>query len=151
MKKLILLSFILAFSARLFSQTPITADAIKGIWASNLEKGHVEITRDGDKYNGRIIWLKVPAYPDGTPKVDKNNPDKEKRDAPLVGLLVLKDLVFVKDHWENGSIYDPESGKTYSCRITLKDNKLDLRGYMGVSQIGRTQTWTKVTDPQTTQ
>jgi uncharacterized protein (DUF2147 family) len=148
MKNLILLSFLIACSARCFSQTPVSADDITGTWISHLEKGHVEITRDGDKYSGKIVWLKVPLYPDGTPKIDKNNPDKTKRNQPLVGLVVLKDLVFVKDHWENGSIYDPESGKTYSCRIIKKDNKLDLRGYIGVSQIGRTQTWVLLTDNQ---
>jgi uncharacterized protein (DUF2147 family) len=141
MKKIILLSFLIASYTRTLSQTAVAADDITGTWISHLEKGHVEITRDGDKYSGKIVWLKAPAYPDGSPKIDKNNPDKTKRDQPLVGLVVLKNLVFVKDHWENGTIYDPESGKTYSCRITKKDNKLDLRGYVGASQIGRTQTW----------
>ncbi len=148
MKKIILFLSLLVFSGRLLSQSAHAADAITGIWASNLEKGHVEITLEGDKYQGKIIWLKIPTYPDGTQKIDKNNPDKTKREQPLIGLQVLKGLVFVKDHWDSGSIYDPETGKTYSCRITLKDNKLDMRGYIGVSQIGRTQTWTRVTTIQ---
>lgn len=145
MKNLLLLSIFCCVTG-MFAQKAktVVADDILGVWASNLEKGHVEITREGDKYHGQIIWLKVPAYQDGTPKIDKNNPDKTKRDQPLIGLTVLKDLVFVKDHWDNGTIYDPESGKTYSCRITMKEGKLDLRGYIGVSQIGRTQTWTRV-------
>lgn len=151
MKKIILLSFLIASYTRTLSQTTVAADDITGTWISHLEKGHVEITRDGDKYSGKIVWLKVPAYPDGSPKIDKNNPDKTKRDQPLVGLVVLKNLVFVKDHWENGTIYDPESGKTYSCRITKKDNKLDLRGYVGTSQIGRTQTWLLLPDGQVKQ
>ena len=146
MKKIILLSFLIAAYTGSLAQKSVAADDITGTWISHLEKGHVEITRDGDKYSGKIIWLKVPTYSDGTPKIDKNNPDQTKREQPLVGLVVLKDLVFVKDHWENGSIYDPESGKTYSCRITKKDDKLDLRGYVGVSQIGRTQTWVLLTD-----
>ena len=143
MKKLFLM-LLLSFTATPFFSQSVNADAITGIWISNLEKGHVEITRDGDKYNGKIVWLKNPTYPDGTAKIDKNNPDKSKQSQPLIGLNVLKDLTFVKDHWESGSIYDPESGKTYSCRATLKDNKLELRGYIGVSQIGRTQTWVRL-------
>jgi uncharacterized protein (DUF2147 family) len=141
MKKLFLLGCLL--TGLCYSQTTVDPDAILGTWSSNLEKGHVEITREGDVYTGTIVWLKIPTYPDGSAKIDKNNPDKTKQTKPLMGLCVLKDLVFVKDHWESGSIYDPESGKTYSCRITFKDNTLNLRGYIGISQIGRTQTWNK--------
>lgn len=136
---------LLFLSFSFYAQQPM-ADDIKGNWISNLEKGHVEIIKDSviGKYYGKIIWLKVPLYPDGSPKMDKNNPDKSLRTQPLVGLVVLKNLKFVKDHWEGGTIYDPESGKTYSCKATLKGDKLELRGYIGMSQIGRTQTWQRL-------
>jgi len=143
MKKNLFLLFTLV-GLHAFPQAKVKADDILGVWISNLEKGHVEISKDGDKYNGKIIWLKVPTYPDGSPKADKHNPDKSQRTNPLLGLMPLKDLVFVKDHWEGGTIYDPESGKTYTCRATLKGNELELRGYLGISQIGRTQTWTRL-------
>lgn len=135
----------LFLSVSLFSQSS-SPDEIMGIWNSNLGKGHVELAKDssGQKYCGKIIWLKAPQYPDGTDKMDKNNPDKTKRNQPLIGLMVVKNLTFVKDHWENGTIYDPETGKTYSCKATLKGDKLELRGYIGISQIGRTQTWERV-------
>jgi uncharacterized protein (DUF2147 family) len=142
MKKLFLLGCLLTGLG--YAQTTINPNDIVGTWASNLEKGHVEITREGDIYSGKIVWLKIPMYPDGTEKIDKNNPYKTKRSQPLMGLCVLKGLVFMEDHWESGSIYDPESGRTYSCRITFKDNMLNLRGYIGISQIGRTQTWTRI-------
>ena|SRR6218665_703924 len=142
MKKFLLLTCLLTGLGFTKAQN-VNPDEILGIWKSNLEKGHVEITKQGNVYSGKIVWLKVPNYPDGTAKMDKNNPDKNMRSEPLMGLLVLKDLVFVNGHWENGSIYDPESGKTYSCRITFKDNTLNLRGYIGLSQIGRTQTWSR--------
>ncbi len=142
MKKILLLIFSF-LGLYVFPQSRVKADDITGTWISNLEKSHVEITRQGDKYYGKIIWLKIPTYTDGTPKTDKNNPDKTKRTEPLIGLQPLRDLVFVKDHWENGTIYDPEIGKTYTCRATLTGNTLELRGYLGISQIGRTQTWTR--------
>jgi uncharacterized protein (DUF2147 family) len=144
MKKLFLLACL--FTGLCSGQT-VNPDEIVGIWKSNLEKGHVEITRNGDVYSGKIVWLKKPTYPDGTVKIDKNNPDPAKRNEQLMGLEVLKDLVFVNDHWEGGKIYDPESGNTYSCRITYKDGTLNLRGYIGISQIGRTQTWTHRDQP----
>ena len=145
MKKKIVLYAFLLLNASAFSQTPVASEII-GTWISNLSKGHVEIRKDsvGDKYHGVLIWLKAPNYPDGTPKLDKNNPDKTLRTQPLLGLVVLKNLSFVKDHWEGGSIYDPENGKTYSCKATLKESKLELRGYIGLSQIGRTQTWERL-------
>jgi uncharacterized protein (DUF2147 family) len=49
--------------------------------------------------------------------------------------------------WDNGELYDPKKGKTYSGMITLTDkNTLDLRGYIGFSFIGRSSTWTRKTD-----
>lgn len=48
------------------------------------------------------------------------------------------------DEWKDGDIYDPESGKTYSCYLSLKDNNtLKVRGYIGVSLFGRSETWTR--------
>ncbi len=61
-----------------------------------------------------------------------------------MGLLLLKS--FNKDGatvYEDGTIYDPKNGKTYSCKITHKGDQLDVRGYVGISMIGRTTTWTK--------
>ena len=142
-KKLLVSLFLIFFSLPFFSQKTINPDEILGMWNSNLGKGRVEITKENDIYHGKLVWLKIPEYPDGNPKLDKHNPDKLKQGEPLIGLFVLNKIVFVKDHWDNGTIYDPESGKTYSCRITIKDDKLEMRGYIGISQIGRTQTWTR--------
>ncbi len=82
----------------------------------------------------------------GQPKVDKNNPDKASQTVPLMGLKMLKNFVFDDGEWNDGTIYDPNNGKTYSCVIKYRDGKLDLRGYIGISLIGRTQTWFKVAD-----
>ena len=74
--------------------------------------------------------------------MDKNNPDKSKRNTPLMGYLLLKNFIFDDGIWKDGTIYDPENGKTYSCKITMKDkNTLDVRGFIGISLIGRTDVW----------
>jgi len=58
---------------------------------------------------------------------------------------ILWDMVKVGNKWENGEILDPKSGKIYSCKIELDGkDKLKVRGFMGVSILGRTQTWYKV-------
>ena len=79
----------------------------------------------------------------GKPKVDENNPDEAKRNTPLIGLVLLRGLEKDGDkEYDGGKIYDPKNGKTYSCKITYKGNTLDLRGFVGVSLLGRTSTWT---------
>jgi uncharacterized protein (DUF2147 family) len=87
--------------------------------------------------------MKIPEE-NGKPKVDKNNPDKARRNDPIMGMQLLKG--FSKEdesHYADGAIYDPKNGKTYSCKITYHGNTLEVRGYMGISLIGRTTTWTK--------
>ena len=142
MKKIFFL-FILIYTSISYSQT-VKADNIIGTWLTGNGKAKVQITKSGDKYNGKIVWLKEPNYPDGTPKVDKNNPDKTKQKNPILGLSLLKDFVWDDDQWEDGTIYDPENGKTYSCKIEMKSGALEVRGYIGFSLIGRTQIWVKV-------
>jgi len=145
MKKSTFTLFFLLACAFCFGQT-VTADMVVGTWLTASGKAKVQIYKEGTKYNGKIVWLKNPTYDNGDPKVDKNNSDKAKQTVHLLGLNMLKDFVFDDDQWENGTIYDPENGKTYSCKITYRDGKLDLRGYIGISLIGRTQTWFKVAD-----
>lgn len=145
MKKLFLLITCFLLNNLLFSQKP-NADVILGTWLTASGKAKVLIYKETNKYYGKIVWLKNPTYEDGKPKVDKNNPDKTKKTAPLMGLNMLKDFVFDDDEWEDGTIYDPENGKTYSCTMTYRDGKLDVRGYVGISLIGRTQTWFKIPD-----
>ncbi len=130
-----------------FSQT-FTADAILGTWLTGTQKAAVTVYKDGTKYSGKISWLRTPNYEDGKPKVDKNNPDDKKKANPLMGLVLIKDFVFDGDtKWEKGTIYDPENGKTYSCKITMIDkDKLEVRGFVGISMLGRTQTWIRIPD-----
>ncbi len=120
-------------------------DAIEQTWYNQEKTAKVKIFKATDgKYYGRITWLKEPNNAEGQPRTDVNNPKKERKNDPLLGLQILKG--FVKDgdkEYEDGTIYDPKNGKTYSCRITHKGSTLDVRGYVGISLLGRTTTWTK--------
>jgi uncharacterized protein (DUF2147 family) len=80
------------------------------------------------------------------PKTDKNNPDPTLQNAPLKGYRMLKDFVYSgSDEWAEGSIYDPLNGSTYSCTIKMEDpNTLNIRGYIGVSALGRTDVWKRL-------
>jgi uncharacterized protein (DUF2147 family) len=124
-----------------------SADAILGKWLTGTGKAHVEIYKNGTKYFGKIIWLKEPIDPaTGKPKVDVKNEDKRLQSRPLMGMMNLRDFEYAGGKvWEDGRIYNPEDGKDYACKMTLKnDNTLDVRGYVGISLIGKTQTWTRV-------
>ena len=129
-----------------FSFAQVESEAILGVWESGSGKARIKIDKAADKFNGRIVWLREPKDEAGNAKLDKNNPDESLRSKPLLGYSMLKDFIFKGDKtWEEGTIYDPESGSTYSCTITLTDeNTLDVRGFIGVSLFGRTDVWKRV-------
>lgn len=120
------------------------ADDIIGTWLTGgKEPAKIQVYKSGDKYYGKIVWLKFPET-NGLPRLDANNPDKSKRSQQILGLVNLKNFSFAEDEWEGGKIYDPESGKTYNCIISLKDRStLKVRGYVGISLLGRTELWTR--------
>lgn len=117
-------------------------DKIEGLWYNEEKTAKVEIYKATDgKFWGKIVWLKEPMR-DGAPKTDYKNPKTELQKVPLLGLVLLKHFdADGKEMYEGGDIYDPKNGKTYSCKITYKGDKLDVRGYVGISLIGRTTVW----------
>ena len=66
-----------------------------------------------------------------------------------MGLVILRDFVYDEEYvWEDGEIYNPKDGKTYSCKMELSKDKntLEVRGYVGISLFGKTNTWTRQKD-----
>jgi uncharacterized protein (DUF2147 family) len=117
--------------------------AVEGEWFTEEKESKIEIFQENDRFHGKLVWLKEPEE-DGKAKTDSNNPEKAKRDRPLKGLRILQGFKFKNGQWEDGEIYDPKSGKTYSCVMKLKNkDTLEVRGYVGISLIGRTTTWTR--------
>ena len=121
-------------------------DAVVGTWKNGEGTAHIQITKhDDNRYYGKIIWLKVPNTPEGKPKTDVHNPDEKLRNRPIKGLEILRGFAFEEENlWEGGKIYDPKKGKDYSCKMTLTNpTTLEVRGYIGISLIGRTDIWTR--------
>ena len=138
-----ILAFVTMMVLPAYSQSK--ADDIIGVWlTSGKEPAKIQVYKSGEKYYGKIIWLKNPTE-NGKQRVDANNPDEAKRSNPIIGLVMLTGFRFDGDEeWKGGSIYDPESGKTYSSYMYLKDrNTLKVRGYVGISLFGRTEVWTR--------
>jgi uncharacterized protein (DUF2147 family) len=119
---------------------------IVGVWLTNGKNpAKIQIYQNGDKYYGKIVSIKEPLDESGKPKTDIKNPDEKLRSNPVLNLVMLKDFIFDgKDEWSKGHIYDPASGKTYNCYIKLQNwNTMKVRGYIGVSLLGRTEVWTR--------
>jgi uncharacterized protein (DUF2147 family) len=128
-------------------------DQILGKWNTAEDKARVEVFKQNDKYFGKIVSLKEPDWPAndekgpaGQPKNDRNNPSPRLRSRKIVGLRMMNDFVYAgKNHWIGGTIYDPESGKTYKGKMSLTaTNRLEMRGFVGISLLGRTTVWTRV-------
>ena len=147
MKKAICLFIVMLLSLTAGAQNnSAEADKITGKWLTGNGKAHIQITKYGDKYGGKIVWMREPNDETGKPKLDIKNPDEAKRKNPKMGLSILLGFTYDGDgEYEEGTIYDPENGKTYKCVINIEGNDiLKVRGYVGFSLIGRTDTWTRV-------
>jgi len=116
------------------------APVILGRWLTEPRDGIIEITRTADnRYQGRIIGGNDPH------RVDRHNPDPGRRQQVLLGQTILQGLhEDGEGNWSGGTIYDPDSGRTYKCHVELLDHdRLKVRGFIGVSLLGRSQTWTR--------
>ena len=138
---LLLLAVAAAAPARADAPTPA------GRWLVQDQRAVIEVYACGAQFCGRIVWQLQPLDADGTVTLDRHNPDPALRGHPLCDLQMMAGFTAVPGspgEWQNGSIYDPESGSTYSASLRLKDaNTLYLRGYIMISLLGQTQTWTR--------
>ncbi|MCR9213505.1 MAG: DUF2147 domain-containing protein [Proteobacteria bacterium] len=126
-----------------FTVTPAFAD-VTGTWSTVDDKSHVKIEPCGDKFCGKIIWLKEPDTKEGKPKTDENNTDDALKSRPILGMELLNGFVPAgSNEWDDGTIYNPEDGKTYSSTMTLADpKKLEVKGC--VLFFCKTQVWNRV-------
>jgi uncharacterized protein (DUF2147 family) len=127
-------------SARSAAATPV------GFWYAEGGAAQVTIESCGSELCGRVVWLRSPLDEDGCDLRDRHNPDQTLRSRRVMGLEVLRGLKPQPNGtWASGSIYDPATGNTYTCHLTLDgDDRLRLRGYVGIPLLGRTTTWTRV-------
>jgi uncharacterized protein (DUF2147 family) len=105
------------------------------------QTGVIEITQSGDELTGRIIKV-IPGPGDPADPVC-NKCDGPEKDQRVLGMVILKGFKRDGDGWDGGTILDPRSGNVYSSEIHLDDGgkKLQVRGYIGISLLGRTATW----------
>ena len=136
----------LTLSLIVFAVISSSAQDVTGKWKTiddetGEAKSIVEIYKQNGKVFGKIVDILNPAKKNST---CDNCPGADK-DKPVMGLVIIKNLVKDGDEYNGGTIMDPISGKIYKSYIELDGaDKLDVRGYIGFSLLGRTQTWTRV-------
>ena len=142
------------FLAIIFLASPYLsaqADKVVGFWLTTDKDSQVEIYKGTNgKYYGKVSWLEEPNE-NGKPKVDDENPDPALQNRPILGLPLLQAFEYDKKdkQWVNGTIYDPDNGKTYDCYMWFEDdfNKLHIKGYvMGMKFVGRRVEWQREKD-----
>ena len=134
------------FNIILFSYVLISSfqiNEIEGIWITQddetgKKKSEVLLYKNEGKLYGKILNLLL--------EEDKGklcvNCKGENKNLAIEGMVIVEGLELNGKTWEEGTILDPKSGKTYSCYITFEnDNILKVRGYIGFSLLGRTQKW----------
>ena len=142
MRILIITLLIIAFCLQVPAQKK--AGAITGTWLNLTGEAQINIYKKQGKYFGKIIWLKTPDDKAGKPLTDRNNIDPKLKSRLLLGVELLKNLSSADGRtFEDGTIYDPKSGKIYSCEMTLSQNTLKVSGYLGMF-VGRTEIWKRV-------
>jgi len=104
-------------------------------------KALVNITEEGGVLSGKIEKLYRPADQDQNPKCV--NCSGARKDQPIIGMTILSGLKKDGNEYTGGEILDPQDGKTYKSKAKLTDNgaRLEVRGYIGMPMLGRTQTW----------
>ena len=138
MKKIMFAFVALFFATLSYAQ-------IEGKWKTiddetGQEKSIVEIFKKSDgKYYGKVTQLLI--KPTNANCVDCKDDRKNK---PILGMEVVRGLKKEGNEFTGGTITDPKTGKTYKCTITRSGDKLNVRGYIGFSLIGRNQTWHKL-------
>jgi uncharacterized protein (DUF2147 family) len=122
-----------------------------GLWKTlddktKKEKSLVRIVETNGVYTGKVEKVIDPDAPKDA--VCKDCTD-ERKDQPVVGMTIIRNMKQSygdKAVFEGGDVLDPNNGKVYKAKLKLVDNgsKLEVRGYIGLPVLGRTQTWQRV-------
>ncbi|HNY63333.1 MAG TPA: DUF2147 domain-containing protein [Bacteroidales bacterium] len=146
----ILLLFCLPFSS--VAQSKQSGDQLLGVYWVPKPNSHlatkVRVYRTAKgEYEGRVIWFNEPNHKDGTPKLDRYNPDPKLRNQRADQAVILRGFTYNPQtkEWVGGEVYNPEDGRSYRCKLKFHDDKtLRVRGYVGVPLLGRTLYWKKL-------
>jgi len=120
------------------SDTPFPEESIVGEWWTEKKDGRITFTKHDDgTYMGILSW-------GIRQRKDQFNKDPKLRDRPVIGIVLMWHLVYKDGEYEDGYVYNPEDGGTYRMKAWMMSrDSLKVRGYLGISLFGQTQTWTR--------
>ncbi|SIT36446.1 putative signal peptide protein [Paraburkholderia piptadeniae] len=144
LKQVAVAGVLLAGAVTAFAQ----ADSPVGTWQTiddhtGQPKALVQITQDANgTLSGKVI---KGLNPNDQPDRRCTSCTDARKDQPILGMTIINDMKKDGDNWDGGQILDPENGKLYKCKMHVEDGgqKLVVRGYIGVSLLGRSQTWVR--------
>jgi uncharacterized protein (DUF2147 family) len=120
-----------------------------GLWRTvddktGKERSVIRITQANGVYEGKVEQL-LNRQPDDDPDNMCRKCEGARKDQPIIGMTILWGLKKDGDQYSGGEILDPKNGKIYRAKMKLVDNgaKLEVRGFIGVSLFGRSQTWVR--------
>lgn len=130
-----------------FSQN--NPDQIIGYWMSTENNLEVQIFKEGDNYNAKVIWIddRDDKNRPMNMRTDFRNPDESLRNRKIIGLVVMNGLIYNNDNndWEEGKIYDPHNGKDWNAKaFVTKGGLLKVRGYWGFQLLGKDLLFRKI-------
>lgn len=141
MKKILMIMSIFCF----LSATSFAAETYspEGLWLTENQRSAIKVEKCDKGLCGRIAWI----IQDGM-QFDEKNPQENLRGQPMCGLEILNGFKQESDEpnsWEDGNIYKADEGDIYKAELeVLSANKMHVRGYVGISLFGKSQTWTRV-------
>lgn len=143
-----LLNTLLATAVMAAAMPAIAQDSPVGLWKniddeSGKPKALIRITEANGVLEGKIEKLFRDAGQDQNPVCDKCS--DARKNQPIIGMTMLNGLKKDGDEYNGGQILDPNNGKVYRSKLKVADGgkKLEVRGYIGVPMLGRSQTWVR--------
>jgi uncharacterized protein (DUF2147 family) len=137
---LIVYTVLLALALPAAEASDDQAALILGNWLTEPRDGIIQISMAADgSYQGKIVGGNNPQ------RQDQHNPDPASRSQLLLGQTIVQGMKYDGEgRWSGGTIYDPDSGRTYKCRLERLDaDRLQVRGFIGFALLGRSQVWTR--------
>ena len=132
----------IAVSAAALAQPPTPS----GLWKTYSDRtgqadGLVRVVEVDGEFEGTVQAVFSPPASSPNPLCEECS--GELRNAPIVGMKILRRLRWDGEEYSGGEILDPDDGKVYRCRMRLVDDGriLEVRGFVGIPLLGRTQTW----------
>ncbi len=128
-----------------FSSLAYAENSLVGLWKTidDATGKPRSLIRISDRNSELIATVEKGLLPSDSPNDVCEQCTGERKDKPLIGMMIMDGMKAKGDIYEGGHILDPDNGKVYKCKIKLDSTgkQLEVRGFIGISLFGRSQTW----------